>query len=179
MPAGLPCVLLATLSVQVPKPCISLCLLCLLCLPAVPACCARLLCPQDFRARIRKYEEGYETIMDRNLHYIKLIDMVTGVCCKCVWCKWVLACCRVEEKGLGGCNLHYIKLIDMVTGRSCMWVLLSSGWVCQLKRAGACTTSSSLTWSQVGRVLRLCGGQCVRLWGRGWGRKGGPPGMAG
>jgi hypothetical protein len=33
---------------------------------------------QDFRARIRKYEDGYETIMDRTLHYIKLIDMVTG-----------------------------------------------------------------------------------------------------
>ncbi|KAL4433083.1 hypothetical protein ABPG77_006510 [Micractinium sp. CCAP 211/92] len=32
----------------------------------------------DFRARIRKYEDGYETIMDRTLHYIKLIDMVTG-----------------------------------------------------------------------------------------------------
>ena len=34
--------------------------------------------PQDFRTRIRKYELGYETIMDRALHYIKLIDMVTG-----------------------------------------------------------------------------------------------------
>ncbi|PSC70832.1 6-phosphofructo-2-kinase fructose-2,6-bisphosphatase-like isoform X2 [Micractinium conductrix] len=32
----------------------------------------------DFRTRIRKYELGYETIMDRALHYIKLIDMVTG-----------------------------------------------------------------------------------------------------
>ena len=32
----------------------------------------------DFRARIRKYEEVYETITDRSLHYIKLIDMVTG-----------------------------------------------------------------------------------------------------
>lgn len=30
---------------------------------------------EDFRARIRKYEEVYETITDRNLHYIKLIDM--------------------------------------------------------------------------------------------------------
>lgn len=41
-------------------------------------------CLQDFRARIRKYEDGYETIMDRTLHYIKLIDMVTGgwgACC--------------------------------------------------------------------------------------------------
>lgn len=32
----------------------------------------------DFRDRIRKYEEVYETITDRNQHYIKLIDMVTG-----------------------------------------------------------------------------------------------------
>jgi hypothetical protein len=29
----------------------------------------------DFRERIRKYEEVYETITDRNMHYIKLIDM--------------------------------------------------------------------------------------------------------
>jgi len=29
----------------------------------------------DFRARIRKYEEVYETITNRDLHYIKLIDM--------------------------------------------------------------------------------------------------------
>ncbi len=29
----------------------------------------------DFKERIRKYEEVYETITDRNLHYIKLIDM--------------------------------------------------------------------------------------------------------
>lgn len=41
-------------------------------------------CPfQDFRARIRKYEDGYETIMDRTLHYIKLIDMVTGRAARC------------------------------------------------------------------------------------------------
>ncbi|KAK9817958.1 hypothetical protein WJX72_004907 [[Myrmecia] bisecta] len=32
----------------------------------------------DFKERIRKYEEVYETITDRSLHYIKLIDMVTG-----------------------------------------------------------------------------------------------------
>jgi hypothetical protein len=32
----------------------------------------------DFRARIAKYEEVYETITDRTCHYIKLIDMVTG-----------------------------------------------------------------------------------------------------
>ena len=30
---------------------------------------------EDFRDRIAKYEEVYETITDRNLHYIKLIDM--------------------------------------------------------------------------------------------------------
>ena len=30
---------------------------------------------EDFRARIAKYEEVYETITDRNMHYIKLIDM--------------------------------------------------------------------------------------------------------
>ena len=29
----------------------------------------------DFRSRIRKYEEVYETITNRDLHYIKLIDM--------------------------------------------------------------------------------------------------------
>ncbi|GLC46274.1 hypothetical protein PLESTB_000596000 [Pleodorina starrii] len=32
----------------------------------------------DFKERIHKYEEVYEPISDRNLHYIKLIDMVTG-----------------------------------------------------------------------------------------------------
>ncbi|PNW72565.1 hypothetical protein CHLRE_16g691888v5 [Chlamydomonas reinhardtii] len=32
----------------------------------------------DFLARIAKYEEVYEPIADRNLHYIKLTDMVTG-----------------------------------------------------------------------------------------------------
>eukprot|EP00884_Botryococcus_braunii_P005345 jgi/Botrbrau1/14811/Bobra.0332s0004.1 len=32
----------------------------------------------DFKERIKKYEEVYETIVDRNVHYIKLIDMVTG-----------------------------------------------------------------------------------------------------
>ena len=30
---------------------------------------------EDFRDRIAKYEEVYETITDRNMHYIKLIDM--------------------------------------------------------------------------------------------------------
>ncbi|DBA78530.1 hypothetical protein WJX79_005894 [Trebouxia sp. C0005] len=33
---------------------------------------------KDFQDRIAKYEEVYETITDRSLHYIKLIDMVTG-----------------------------------------------------------------------------------------------------
>ncbi|KXZ51897.1 hypothetical protein GPECTOR_11g330 [Gonium pectorale] len=33
---------------------------------------------EDFKARIGKYEEVYEPINDRNIHYIKLIDMVTG-----------------------------------------------------------------------------------------------------
>ncbi|EFJ46141.1 hypothetical protein VOLCADRAFT_105711 [Volvox carteri f. nagariensis] len=37
-----------------------------------------LLAVADFLARISKYEEVYEPINDRNLHYIKLIDMVTG-----------------------------------------------------------------------------------------------------
>jgi hypothetical protein len=35
-------------------------------------------CPQaldDFKQRIRKYDEVYETIDDRTMHYIKLIDM--------------------------------------------------------------------------------------------------------
>jgi len=40
---------------------------------------------EDFRDRIAKYEEVYETITDRNLHYIKLIDM-----CAC-WHTSVLA----------------------------------------------------------------------------------------
>lgn len=30
---------------------------------------------EDFKARIAKYEEVYETITNRDLHYIKLIDM--------------------------------------------------------------------------------------------------------
>jgi 6-phosphofructo-2-kinase / fructose-2,6-biphosphatase 3 len=30
---------------------------------------------EDFKARIRKYEEVYEPISNRNIHYIKLIDM--------------------------------------------------------------------------------------------------------
>ena len=34
----------------------------------------------DFKERIRKYEEVYETITDRNLHYIKLIDMCATPC---------------------------------------------------------------------------------------------------
>ncbi|CAD7703452.1 unnamed protein product [Ostreobium quekettii] len=33
---------------------------------------------RDFQARIKNYSEVYETISDRNIHYIKLIDMVTG-----------------------------------------------------------------------------------------------------
>ncbi|GBF94979.1 bifunctional 6-phosphofructo-2-kinase fructose-2,6-bisphosphate 2-phosphatase [Raphidocelis subcapitata] len=32
----------------------------------------------DFMERIKKYEQVYEPISDRRLHYIKLIDMVTG-----------------------------------------------------------------------------------------------------
>ncbi|KAG2451906.1 hypothetical protein HYH02_003681 [Chlamydomonas schloesseri] len=32
----------------------------------------------DFKDRISKYEEVYEPIANRNIHYIKLIDMVTG-----------------------------------------------------------------------------------------------------
>jgi len=32
----------------------------------------------DFKERIQKYEQVYETISDRTLHYVKLIDMVTG-----------------------------------------------------------------------------------------------------
>ncbi|KAL6745907.1 6-phosphofructo-2-kinase-domain-containing protein [Haematococcus lacustris] len=33
---------------------------------------------EDFRNRIHKYEEVYESITDRRYHFIKLIDMVTG-----------------------------------------------------------------------------------------------------
>lgn len=32
----------------------------------------------DFKTRIKMYEDVYETITDRSLHYVKLIDMVTG-----------------------------------------------------------------------------------------------------
>lgn len=46
--------------------------------PALPAPDS----PQDFTARIRKYEAVYQTISDRSLHYIKLIDMVTGALCR-------------------------------------------------------------------------------------------------
>ena len=38
---------------------------CPLCLQAV----------EDFRKRIQNYEDVYEPISDRSLHYIKLIDM--------------------------------------------------------------------------------------------------------
>ena len=72
-----------------------LCLLCLLCLPTRPPAVPAASAMQDFRARIRKYEEGYETIMDRTLHYIKLIDMVTG--------GWVLP--ERALRGLAGCLL--------------------------------------------------------------------------
>lgn len=34
----------------------------------------------DFQARIAKYEEVYQTLTDRNLHYIKLIDMCALLC---------------------------------------------------------------------------------------------------
>jgi hypothetical protein len=45
----------------------------------------------DFVDRIRKYEEVYEPITDRAMHYIKLTDMCVCVCvCVCVWvCVWV------------------------------------------------------------------------------------------
>ncbi|GAX77020.1 hypothetical protein CEUSTIGMA_g4467.t1 [Chlamydomonas eustigma] len=33
---------------------------------------------RDFKERVRKYEEVYEPLSNRNVHYIKLIDMVTG-----------------------------------------------------------------------------------------------------
>lgn len=33
---------------------------------------------KDFKERISKYESVYETINDRTMHYVKLIDMVTG-----------------------------------------------------------------------------------------------------
>ena len=38
---------------------------------------------RDFKDRIRRYEEVYETITDRSLHYIKLIDMYVSLrpCC--------------------------------------------------------------------------------------------------
>jgi 6-phosphofructo-2-kinase / fructose-2,6-biphosphatase 3 len=32
----------------------------------------------DFKRRIQKYLDVYETIDDRRLHYIKVVDMVTG-----------------------------------------------------------------------------------------------------
>ena len=41
----------------------------------VPSLAAPVQALDDFKERIRKYEEVYETITDRNLHYIKLIDM--------------------------------------------------------------------------------------------------------
>lgn len=33
---------------------------------------------RDFKERIKNYESAYETITDRTLHYVKLINMVTG-----------------------------------------------------------------------------------------------------
>jgi hypothetical protein len=44
--------------------------------PSPSAPCQQAL--EDFKARIRKYEEVYEPLANRNHHYIKLIDMVTG-----------------------------------------------------------------------------------------------------
>lgn len=38
----------------------------------------------DFKERICKYEEVYETITDRNMHYIKLIDMCAELHKKCI-----------------------------------------------------------------------------------------------
>ena len=41
----------------------------------------------DFQARIAKYEEVYQTLTDRNLHYIKLIDMCAPpALCMCRLC---------------------------------------------------------------------------------------------
>ena len=45
----------------------------------------------DFQDRIRKYEEVYETITDRNLHYIKLIDMCAAFHCSME--SWILVSC--------------------------------------------------------------------------------------
>lgn len=48
---------------------------------------------EDFKQRIAKYEEVYETITNRDLHYIKLIDM----CARGLrlWCLRVLFVCVV------------------------------------------------------------------------------------
>lgn len=60
----------------------------------------------DFKARISKYEEVYEPIANRNIHYIKLIDM-----CVCVR---VCVCVRARL-GLG------------VGGRGALWTWGAEG----------------------------------------------------
>ena len=45
---------------------------CALCLMPGEICVQAL---KDFKERIEKYTDVYQTITDRNLHYIKLIDM--------------------------------------------------------------------------------------------------------
>ena len=63
---------------------------------------------EDFRKRIKNYEEVYEPITDRNLHYVKLIDMWVLHVCVCVY-----VCV---------CNLNCVKLFDVWVVRVCMRV---------------------------------------------------------
>ncbi len=66
-------------------------------------------CPaQDFKERIRHYEEVYETITDRSIHYIKLIDMVTGES----WCGG-----GTNGSGAGHCKSCKVLLVTAPCSR--------------------------------------------------------------
>ena len=39
---------------------------------------------KDFHERVRKYEEVYETLTNRNVHYIKVNNIIPGLARACV-----------------------------------------------------------------------------------------------
>ena len=60
----------------------------------------------DFKERIRNYEEVYETITDRNLHYIKLIDMCDLHHLLCSYCTACLIVIHLLWDLAGSCPHH-------------------------------------------------------------------------
>ena len=105
----------------------------------------------DFRARICKYEEVYETITNRDLHYIKLIDMCAVFMFHQTDCaaphhrqfKWSLACdddssarsCEMRSKCISKsmcaavCSTVCAALCYRVTGKGYMDVNRISGYI--------------------------------------------------